>query len=225
MNNEMIRNHYDAFARIAGFGAVHGSQFAAGSRGAAQFATIAEVVGKMEETGVKQLSGTGDYRGGTDAKQLAAENLRSEMREIRDTAEAISEAEGLPDFDSQFRMPRSYSQEVLLTTARAFLAEATEHEALFLEFEMPADFLAELGSAIQALEQANEAQDAGLSGQVGGTAALQAELARGIKARKLLLPIVRNKFRGNDGVLAQWETAVRIVRPQRTAKSPAPAAG
>lgn len=56
---------------------------------------------------------------------MAAENLREEMRAIRDTAEAISEAEGLPEFDDKFRMPRSYSYEVLLTTARAFLKDAT----------------------------------------------------------------------------------------------------
>lgn len=222
MNNETVRNHYDAFTRIAEFGAEHGAQFAPGSRGAALFAAITDVAGKMEQHGVKQLAGTGEFRGGTDAKQVAAEELREEMREIRDTAQAISEAEDLPDFDDQFRMPRSYSYEVLLTTARTFLQQATASEALFLEFEMPADFIAQLADAIGALEEAASAQNEGLSSQVGGTAELHAQLTRGISARKMLLPIVRNKFRNDAGIIAQWETAVRIVRPQRKPKSPTP---
>jgi len=220
MNNQLIRNHYDTFARIAGFGAEYGGQFAAGSRGATLLATISDVVSKMEAGGVNQLSGTGEFRGGTDAKRLAAEALRAEMRDIRDTAEAISEAEDLPDFDDQFRMPRSQSYEVLLTTARTFLAQATPQEALFVEFEMPVDFLAQLSAAIKALEDADDSQDAGLAGQVGGTAGLRAELSRGVKARNLLLPLVRNKFRNDPSVIAQWDTAARIVRPERTAATP-----
>ena len=222
MNNETIRNHYDAFSRITGFGTEHGAQFNAGSRGATLFATIADVSAKMEQNGVKQLSGLGEFRGGTDAKQVAAEELREEMREIRDTAQAISEAEDLPDFDDQFRMPRTSSKEILLTTARTFLAQATANQALFIEFEMPTDFIPQLAAAIAALEAAETAQNDGLSGQVAGTAELRSQLTRGISARKMLLPIVRNKFRNNPGILAQWETAARIVRPQRTPKSPTP---
>ena len=151
---------------------------------------------------------------------MTAENLRAEMRVIRDTAEAISEAEGLPEFDDQFRMPRSYSYDVLLTAARAFLADATAEEALFLEFEMKPTFLADLLADITALENAGETQDAGLSQQVGGTAELSAEVEKGLAARKQLLPIVKNKFAGQPGILAEWAMATRIVRPDRTPEVP-----
>ncbi len=151
---------------------------------------------------------------------MAAENLREEMRAIRDTAEAISEAEGLPEFDDQFRMPRSYSYEVLLTAARAFLQDAAANEALFLEFEIKPTFLADLAADIATLETADDTQDGGLSQQVGGTAVLSAQVTIGLAARKQLLPIVRNKFAGNPGLLAEWATATRIVRPDRTPEVP-----
>lgn len=44
------------------------------------------------------------------------------------------------------------------------------------------------------------------------TAELSAQVTKGLAARKQLLPIVRNKFAGNAGVLAEWATATRIVR-------------
>lgn len=220
MNNEMIRNHYDAFARMNAFAATYGAAFAPGSRAVAQFAVISGVVTAMEGFGVQKLSGTQDFRGGTDAKAVAAENLREEMRAIRDTAQAISEAEGLPEFDDQFRMPRSSSYDVLLTAARAFLQDATTHQALFLEFEIKATFLADLDADITTLVEADDTQDGGLSQQVGGTAELAAEVKKGLAARKQLLPIVKNKYAGNVGVLAAWATATRIVRPERKPKTP-----
>jgi hypothetical protein len=220
MNNETIRNHYDAFSRMEAFRLKYGAQFAPASRAAAQFTVITGVVGAMEAQGVEKLSGTQEIRGGTGAKAVAAENLRAEMRTIRDTAEAISEAEELPEFDDKFRMPRSYSYEVLLTAARAFLADATANKALFLEFEIKPTFLADLEADITALETADDTQDAGLSQQVGGTAELSAQVTKGLAARKQLLPIVKNKYAGNAGVLAEWATATRIVRPERKPKTP-----
>lgn len=220
MNNEMIRNHYDAFSRMKAFGLQYGGNFTIGSRAEVLFAANSVVVTAMEARGVEKLSGTLEFNGGTGAKAIAAENLRAEMRAIRDTAQAISEAEGMPEFDDQFRMPRSSSYEVLLTAARAFLADATAHEALFLEFEIKATFLADLEADIDVLEEADDTQDAGLSQQVGGTAELSAEVEKGLAARKQLLPIVKNKFIGQAGILAEWATATRIVRPDRTPITP-----
>jgi len=220
MNNEMIRNHYDAFSRMNAFATSYAGVFNPGSRAQAQFAVINGVVAAMETEGVEKLSGTQEFRGGTGAKAVAAENLRAEMRAIRDTAQAISEAEELPEFDDKFRMPRSSSFEMLLTAARAFLADATANKALFLEFEIKPNFLADLAADIAALESAVATQDAGLSQQVGGTAELFAKVAKGLAARKQLLPIVKNKYAGQSGILAEWATATRIVRPDRTPETP-----
>jgi hypothetical protein len=219
MNNEMIRNHYDAFKRIADIRKQIGSHFAATSRATKQFDIITAEVAEMEKEGVAQLSGSTEYHGSSTSKQIAAKALRAQLVKIRETADAIAETAGLPDFDDQFTAPRSRSYTSLIITARENLAEATKHKALFLEFELEEDFLDELEDAIDDLEKEGSDQNAGISEQVGATAALRAALERGIAARTQLLPIVRNKFANNPAILAQWESAARIERSRRKPKT------
>jgi len=222
MNNEIIRNHYDTFDHIKAFAAKHGSQFTAGSRAAELFTGIGTVVASLEEHGVKKLSASAAYHGGAGARRIARELVREDLRAIRNTAEAISEADDLPEFEEQFRLPRSGSATLLLARAKSFLADARPHKALFIEFELPVDFLEDLTADIALLEKAKDDKDAGLSEQVAGTAELSAAVVAGIKLRMQLLPIVRNKFRANAGLLAEWETAVHIVRPDRKAEEKKP---
>ena len=220
MTNEFIRFHYDRFLRIQGFATKHGGAFAAGSRAANLFAANAAVVAQMEEDGVEKLSGTAAYQGGTSMKDLAAELVRADMKAMRETAVSIAVAEGTPDFDDEFRLPRSASHAVLLTRAKSFHKDATPHEALFIEFEMPEDFLEDLAADIALLEKAELDQNDGMLDQVGGTADLAAQTAAGLKIRKQLGAIVKNKFRGSPGIRAEWESAKHIVRPAKAAKVP-----
>ncbi|GAA5482461.1 hypothetical protein [Haloferula sargassicola] len=215
MNNDTIRNQYAAFARIKGFGEKHGAAFAAESRGAKLFIRVGEVVAAMEENGVQKLVGSDAFHGGTSAKAHAAGLVREDMEAIRRTAEAIAEAEDTPEFDDAFRLPRSGSYETLLTRARAFHKEAAKHEAWFIEFEMPADFLEDLDDDIKLLAKADDDQDAGLSNQVANTAALADNAAKGMKIRRQLDAVVENKFRADAATLAEWRSAQHISWPNR----------
>ncbi len=213
MENEEIRNQYDAFTRIKGFGGKYGTQFEPASRGSKQFTLMDAVVAKMVEHGVKKLAANSGFHGATGSKDLAAQALRESLRKIRKTAVSIAEDEDMPEFDDKFVLPRSSSYEALLTRARAVLLEATPHAALFIEFELAANFLDTLENNIKRLENAGTDQDAGLSEQVGATAELVAAAVEGMKIRKQLLTLVRNKFENKVGVLAEWETANHIVWP------------
>lgn len=221
MNNETIRNYYDAFDRMKSFGAKYASSFAQNSRVTGLFTELSPLTTAMENQGVKKLTGSADYHGGTNSKQLATEQLREDLRAIRDTAQAIAEAEGKPEFDDQFILPRSNAYALLLTAAKSFLQEATPHKALFVEFELPEDFLEDLEADIDLLERSDDVQSAGFSEQVAGTAELSALALKGNQLRTQLVPAVRNKFRGEPGILAEWVSAIHIVRPQRKPKEPA----
>jgi hypothetical protein len=220
MNNETIRNHYDCFDRMKDFAAKFADRFTAGSRGTALSAEITMVAEMMERKGVRKLAGATEYHGGTQSKRAAAELVKEDLKEIRDTALAISEAEDLPDFEEEFRLPRGRSYALLLAAAKEFLQEATPHKALFLEFEMAADFLEDLAADIALLEQGHDEQHEGLAEKVGSTAELTTLTLDGMKVRKQLLPLVRNKFKGDSGVLAEWETATYIVRAARSKVEP-----
>jgi hypothetical protein len=95
---------------------------------------------------------------------------------------------------------------------------------LFIEFELPANFIDTLQKGIQRMEKAGTDQDGGLSDQVGGTAELAANAETGMKARKQLLVIVRNKLANDPGKLAEWETASHIIWPTSSPDEPSDSA-
>lgn len=217
MNNQAIRNCYDAFDRMNRFGMKHAGRFAANSRATGLFAKVGTLVKAMEDEGVRKISGTATYHGGTSGKQLAADLVREDLRAIRDTARAIALSEDMPEFDDKFSLPRSGAYAVLLVSAKSCLRDATPHKALFMEFEMPADFLDDLASDIALLEKADDGQNVGFSEKVAGTAELSSLSSAGCRLRNQLVPMVRNKFRNEAGILAEWESAIHMVRPPRAA--------
>lgn len=226
MTNDDIRAKYEAFSRIDTFGAQHGGEFAAASRGSKLFGEIKEIVAAMEKQGAGKLSGATRYAGGSDSKQYWLGEIKEDLAAIRDTAVAIAEAEDTPDFDDQFRLPRgTNAYGPWLTAARQMLEDATPHKELFLEFELPGDFLEDLAEDIGNFEAATDAQAQGRQEQAGGTASLDVLAGRGMKVRRQLHAIVRNKFRGNAAVVAAWESAQDIAWRRRERKLAAPAQG
>ena len=214
MQNDEIRNQYEAFARIGIFGRKYAADFSATSRGGKEFAKVGGVVAEMEENGVKKLAGSGVLHGGAGNKALGAEAAMAFLRRIRKTAVSIAEAEEMPELDDKFVLPRSNAYEGVLVSTRTFLSEATPHAALFIDFAMPADFLATLQQIIDRMEKAATDKDDGLLEQVGGTAKLATNATTGMKARKQLLTLVSNTYAGSAGTLAEWKTACHIVWPQ-----------
>jgi hypothetical protein len=186
------------------------------------FAQNQSIVQQMRDRGAEQLSGTGDYHSGSSAKRFWYGEVKEDLTAIRDTAVAIAEAEDTPDFDDNFRMPRGSGYEVMATAARAFLMDATPQKALFVEFEMPEDFLEDLARDLAEFEKAEDQQGEGRLDQVGGTADLAALAALGMRVRKQLHAIVRNKFKQSPAILAEWETAQHVEAPARTKAATTP---
>ncbi len=217
MTNDNIRRKFDTTDRMSNFGTKHLPEFTPTSRGNRLFQQTATVANTMRQAGAGKLSGTQAYRSGTTSKRFWYGEIKEDLEPIRDTAVAISIAEGTPEFDDQFRLPRGSAYDTMLAAARAFLKDATPHKDLFIEFEMPEDFLEDLAADIEAFEQADNDQDSALGEQVGGTANLADLAATAMDLRKQLNAIVRNKFKGNPGILAQWETAQHLERSPRRA--------
>ena len=185
------------------------------------FAAITATARELEALGATKLAVADHYHQGTSDKVLAIELLREELRAIRETAVAIAVAEGRPNFAEPFTLPRSSSQALLLARAQAVVNEATPHVTKFVEFEMPADFLTQLTEAIARLEQADDQQNEGFSSRVSGTAELAVAVVKGIQLRRQLMSLVRNKFKNEAGVLAEWESAARITRGKTSREKPA----
>ncbi len=69
MGNEEIRNQYDAYTRIEGFGEKYGAQFGPASRARNKFTLMTAVVAKMVANGVTKLTGSSGFHGGTGMKR------------------------------------------------------------------------------------------------------------------------------------------------------------
>jgi hypothetical protein len=124
---------------------------------------------------------------------------------------AIAEADGLPEFDDKFVVPRSNLRRDFEPRPDVPAGGDTAR-GLLIEFAMPEDFLANLQSCIARLESAAESRAMVSWCQVGGTAELAANSLAGMKERKQLMVIVNNQFADDAGLLAEWATVGHIVR-------------
>ena len=206
------------FTRMDDFGQAHASDFAANSLARQLFTTLSGIVAKLEQHGSKHVSSHGAARQGTATRGEARDTLRHLMESIRSTAR-VMDAE-IPGLSDKFRMPPPFNDQLLLTSARAFLAEATPLELQFVAHELPADFLQDLADNIAALEAAMSEQSSGIGNARAARASIEATIDEGMVVKSKLHAIIRNKYANDRAVLAEWASVSHIERaPKHRAPS------
>ncbi|MEW6738170.1 MAG: hypothetical protein AB1489_43250, partial [Acidobacteriota bacterium] len=209
---------YQMLTRVRDFLAARPNAFSTDSLGGELTSTIRMVVDNLTNHAVAQSSGTSEARKGSISKAVARAALREDLQAIRRTARAI--ALDSPEVIEKFRIPRSNSDQLLLNTARAFLADATPLAQEFLRYEIPANFLDDLKQDIADFEQAINTFNAGTETQVSATAAIDDTMDKGINAVRKLDPIIRNKYRDDPALLSAWISASHTERASRIASTP-----
>jgi hypothetical protein len=212
--NELVNKRYQMLIRVREFGSRHASAFPADSLGGQTFAEVGAVITALAGYATTQSVGKGGARERTVSKATARAALYEHLLAINVTARAL--ALDTPGLETKFRMPRSGTDQALLTAGRAFAADAVPLAGAFQQHEMPANFIDELHADIAALEEALSGRARSRDAHVAATAALEATVERGIKAVQRLQAIVRNKFRDDPAALAAWESASHVERRART---------
>jgi hypothetical protein len=212
------RRGFEMFGRVQDFGAESAGDFPAGTLGNELFGTLNTAVADMERQLAAQSSGAGDARRGTVSKSAARRALRDDLDEISRTARAM--AFESPGLDEKFRLPRPLNDQVLLTTARSFAADAVALKDSFIRHELPADFLEDLAADIAEFEAGDEDQNLGREDQVSAGAAFDDAYDKAMNAVRRLRVLVRNKYRNNAAKLAAWERASHIERTPRQKTAP-----
>ncbi|HEX8369077.1 MAG TPA: hypothetical protein VF604_11100 [Pyrinomonadaceae bacterium] len=218
MMNDQDRRRYDAFVRIVQFGTESAADFPAGSIGKTQFDEIAAVVGLLDELAANKAVSVSEVRYTFVGKGSARENLRDELSDIVETARTM--VYQFPGIDAKFRMPRNNNDQQMLAAARAFKIEAAPLNADFIAYGLPATFLVELQSAIDAFEASLAPTGAAIDAQVAATAEIDSAIRRAMIARRILLGVVKNKYRNNVGKLAAWLSASHIEKAPRNNNEP-----
>jgi hypothetical protein len=217
------RRSFEMLVRVRDLGATNASAFPDKSRGAELFAALGATISELDIHATVQTSGKSAAQTGTASKATARAALQEDLEAIRRTARAI--ALDNPAFANNFRLPRGrLNDQQLLTTARAFAADAAPLAAEFIHNELPADFLADLNADIESFARAGTTQNTSTEAHVAATKAIDAAIERGLTIVRQLDAVVRNKFRADPATLAAWTSASHVERaPQHKKPQPKPA--
>jgi hypothetical protein len=104
-------------------------------------------------------------------------------------------------------MPKSRSIRATLNAARAFVADAEPMAPLFIEHKMPPDFIEQLKSDIDHLQQAMTEANAGKRNKTAARIGLQKAVKKAFTALRHLDAVVANMFRNDDRITGVWESA------------------
>lgn len=187
--NSRDGERYNTFIAVNQFGKENAADFPVSSISGTLFAEIAECISLLNQHGANQSSAMSSSRQNYLNKDTARENMREDLTDIARMARSMAyEIEGL---DDKFRVPVNRNDRQLLLAARAFLADAAQYEAKFIEDGLPTDFLENLQSGIEEFEETLSATSESRGMQVASTAEIGAITRRGMIALRRLNPIVR----------------------------------
>jgi hypothetical protein len=217
--DDLENRRREMFIRAHGFGVSRAADFPTATLGAQLFVDLAAVITELNQHAAAQVSGFGGALQGTSTRAATRQALRDELRAINRTSEAI--AQDIPGFDDPFRMPPFGNDQNLLHAARAIATHAQAASAQFISHALPADFLANLNTAIANFEAAIVRQADSVGAHVNASAEIDEAIAKGLKIVKKLDAIVRNIYADDPAVLAEWTSASHTERSPKKSKSPA----
>lgn len=211
----------DTYQRVKNFGIAHAADLSATSVGGQQLAKVTAAVPQAKSQAVDQKSAAGDRTQATLTKAQIHPDLYGQLHDISENAHSLADL-GVTGLDAKFRMPRSGGHGALLTAARQFLKDATPLKDKFIGLNLPTDFLDTLDKTIMNFENAQDDQAGGLAGQASATVGLAGTDSAARKALRVLDRIVRNTYKNNPTVLAEWTVASHIESGKAHHASPTP---
>ena len=208
-------HRFDVDSRVQTFGKDNAADFAAGSKSAGHFATLAQTTTDLDTAKAGQDGGT------ATAKAVLFDALRLDLQNIARTARAIAETQ--PGFADKYRLPDNPSQAALLTAADAVVQELAQPgiPAKFLAYEMPADFVQDLKDDLAAIRSADDDMESDDQSGVASTSAVGRLIKAGMAEVTQLNAIIKNKYARSPDKLRAWQSASHIERAPQREKKPA----
>jgi hypothetical protein len=187
----------------------------------AHFATVATNLVAARGFAIEQVSGRSGYREGAAERQRLAADIYKVLRRMSDMAKSMEE-EGDVGAAERFRLSPKLTYEGLRATANSFMDKAEPTLAAFTARGFAATFLDDLAALVTALEVATGVKVEGVTDQVAGTAGLEVFARAGMKAVRILRPIMREHLKNDPALLEAWNRAARVAR-SAPAETPEPA--
>jgi hypothetical protein len=210
--------------RVRDFDGAHAARFPEGSVGAEAFAAVAAAV---EELSRHDASKMATREEGSARKKATREALERLLDAIGRTARAM--AARTPGFDEPFKMPhrKRLADQQLLTAGRVFLEHAVAAKAEFVRHGLPGRFVEELRELVGSFDGAVRGRQAKRGDHSAAQAGIDAALAQGLDAVRMLDVVVGNIMKDDPVAMAKWARDRQVNPRQRlkavTAVPPAPA--
>ena len=173
----------------------------------------------LEGHAASEAANQGAALQGTDLRGAARAALREDLEAIVRTARAIDEDH--PGFKAKFRMPDGTNDQDLIDAALGMATNAApaDVKALFISHALPADFLEDLQEDVAEFQSAITDQSGKVGDRKSSGVSIDVTVDRGMSIRRKMDAVVRNFYRDNAAVLAEWETASHIERGPRGKKA------
>lgn len=204
---------YQALGRVERFGTTHAATFPAGSIAAGEFARVSQLIAEIgpedSNPGVPASPATG-------ARNHLFAEVWEDLKAIAATARTIARKE--PGFAAAFTLWEETHRNIL-ATAEDFLKNLQDPAtvAKFVDYLLPADFVTDLQADLAAINHKGDEQTDDKLEDVGDTARTALLIKEGRGLIGSLNTSVRNRFRRDNEVLAEWRSASRIHRTARPA--------
>lgn len=213
------RVRYEMLQRVSDFGTTHKDRFPESSNGARAFADIARTVATIESNLAEKTVAIRESR---RARAGQRRQILHQMKTIVRTSSAIHVE---PSDALRLRMPKKRSDSAIINAARAFLREVEPYQAQLAGLGLPADYITDLRTAVEAFAEALRESRTGRSTVAFTRATIAAAIAEGARIASTLDVIVLNLFENDPAVMAAWTRDRRIVTWQGddTPVAPAPA--
>jgi hypothetical protein len=208
----------EALGRVNRFAAANLPAFPVGSNAIADFARggviATELIPSGSTPGLPPSSATG-------ARNHLFDEVWDDLLAIADTARTISRKE--PGFSTDFRLGDDTHREIIATaTAFLELLQDPATAAKFVAYALPADFVTDLQTDLAAIDGKKSEQTDDRIDDIGDNAHNRALVKETRDLIKSLNTSVRNRFRRDPEILAEWTTASRIHHTGRSGPDATP---
>lgn len=202
--NKSQRYRYEMFGRVSGFGADHQDLFPEPSTAREWFKQVAAAVAAIDGYLKQRVLARTEARRVKAATRVAVYEY---MKTIAHVARRIVRGES---GENPFAMPGRRTIQAVLSTARAFVDEATKRQEQFVRYGLPPAAIGEFQALVDTLQRAAMTKQTSRTSRDEVQAAIQSTLEHGLEVIRDLDAAVAVATREDPVRLAAWRTARRI---------------
>ena len=213
-----IKREKETIVKADDFLQENSADFASNAVATAKIAALKAKRNEIEAEEESKISSGGGARQNYGIARDADDALHDAMQDVANFAASMTDE--IPALEEKFRMPRSSSRRNKIAVARSFAANAPEYKAAFIAQGLDADFIEDLVTRANTLEQVLAAAVSETAKRIGATNKQPLLVKDANKIIKSLDPIVRKVYRNDPAKLAAWNFASHVQRDEKPKPKP-----